>query len=758
MGFADALDALGAPPSQANIAPASAPAPMGPNGVPRIMIYGKQPNEPVGSFGNALDILSTGTPQKSQPSDMGAGRAFVTGLKSGATANFSDELAGVTAAGRTLLPDVLNSDKPDSLASGKSMADPLGYALVTALGAGRLGYEALMGVGEGTRAYEAARDAEREHQRLASEQHPVANMAGNVTGALGTAAIPIGAVAEGAGLGTRALVGGVTGAGYGAAYGAGEGRGIEDRATRAASGAVVGGALGAAAPPVMAGASRAVGAVKDTTGRLLGHPIDTLRALRNPDEEAARRIGTAIVGDMSVGRSGMSASDLAAARSAGQPTSVIDVGGEGTRALARSAANVSPHAQSALEGMTQGRFNDQSNRVSDFVRNLVQTPANAVRTREAIEQAARLANKPAYAKAYAAGDKPIISAELERLTSSPDVVSAMREAVQKGKSRAIADGFGAFNPGVKITEDGQVLFKNGPSGVPAYPNLQFWDYTYRSLRDSASAAFRAGRNDEGSYLSSLSQQMRSELDKIVPEFGSARAGAAAFFGAENALEAGQKFVSMRGSLEEARRAIGKMTPAEKTLFAEGFVSDLADKISKIAENRSVTIDKIFNSPDGKARIALALGPGRAQELELFLRRENMMDLARKALGNSTTARQWQQMLLAGGLSSGFGAGAEAALTGNMDAKTLMTGALMGGAVAGHRAINFKLAQRIGEMLVSDDPKILRQALRMATNNPGVRNAMRGAESLIEKLAGQGASTLPPVLPMTAIGHANEQQQ
>lgn len=743
MAFADALDILGGGSS----APATMPA--APAGAPlQITVRPKGVEAPAAGFGGALDILSSDQPPEApkEQRKVGGMESFYSGLKSGVSGNFSDEIQGVNAAGRTMLPKGINpSDLPLNL----------GEILTAGAGAARLGYEALTGEGEGTKAYREARDKERETQRLAAEQHPVANIAGNVAGAL---ALPIGGAAEATTLAGRTMAGAGLGAGMGAVYGAGEGQGFADRATRAGTGALIGGTVGAVAPPLLAGVGKVGGAISDTAGRLLGHPLDTLRGIRNPDEEAARRIGTALKSDIEAGRPGMGASDLRAADATGQPTAVIDVGGENTRALGRSAANTSPQARAALEGMSQDRFNAQNQRVPDFVRSLVPTPGNAFKTQEAIDAAEVAANRGGYARAYAAGDRPINSPELERLMGSPDVVRAMKVAAEKGKSRAVADGFGAFNPGVKVTDDGRVLFQKGANGIPTYPNIQFWDYTYRALRDEGKAAFRAGRNDEGSYLSSLANQMRSELDRAVPEYGTARGIAASFFQAENALEAGQKFVGMRVPMEEAKAAYAKMTPAQKTLFAEGFASDLADKVSKISDNRSVTIDRIFNSPDGRARIDLALGKDKAQDLEMFLRRENMMDLVRKSLGNSTTARQYMELGLAGGLSGVAGGTAEAMMTGNMDAKSLLSAAVVGGAVAGHRAINFKVAQRVGEMLASNDPKVLGTAIRMIKTNPDAKRAVIRAEKMLEKLSGQSAGSAPPMLPAVGAGRADQEQQ
>lgn len=723
MGFEDALGVLGgdSPPVAQVVRDGKA--------IPRITI---NPAAPASPWDNALDVLSSPpspvAPKAAEQPKIGTAKSFVTGLKSGVSANFSDEMSGLASAGRTFLPDIINPDKPGSAVSEREFP-LLGDVILGVAGAGRLGYEALTGRGDATAAYEKARDQERENQRLASEQHPIANFAGNVAGAL---ALPVGGAAQAATMPARMGAGALLGAGYGAAYGAGEGNDLGDRASRAGTGAALGGLAGAAAPAVMSGVAAGARAI----GNVASKPFSTVRAALNPDQEAARRIGTNIIADAATGRPGMSAADLAAARSSGQPTAVIDLGGENTRALARSAANTSPAGRAALEDMASGRFEGQAERISSFVRDLVPTPGNATKTAEAIDAAERVANKGGYTRAYAAGNRPIITPELERLAGSPDVLAAIKSSAEKGKSRAIAEGMSPPTPNV--------------------PNLQMWDGVYRELRDGASAAFRAGRNDEGSYLSSLSKQLRAELDNAVPEYQTARGIASEFFKAENALEAGQKFVTMRGPIEEARIAHAKMTPEQKALFAEGFVSDLADKISKNPNNRSATIDRIFNSVDGKARIELALGKGRAQELEFFLRRENMMDLVRTAVkGNSTTARQLMEAGIAGGMVGGGGGAAEATLKGDVDVKTLFSGLLMGAAAAGHRAINFKVAQRVGEMLASNDPKVLSTAIKMAKTNPDAGRAVRKAETMLEKLVGSRTNEATPVVSGFIPGRADE---
>ena len=705
--------------------------------------------------------------------------------------------------------------------------------------------------------------------------HPVANAAGNITGAL---ALPIDGAASAATLPGRMAAGAGLGAGMGAVSGAGEGENLADRASRAGTGALLGGAMGGAAPPILAGAGKVIGAVSNAVGSLLGHPMQTLRAIRNPDKEATRRIGTAIKSDIESGRPGMSANDLRAAQAAGQPTAVVDVGGENTRALARSAANTSPQGRAALEGLAQERFADQGPRVSNFIKSLappsglrevgntrsrlasvVESSTGGRRTAQEIDsltEAARKANGPAYKTAYEAGDTQIWTPQLERLTSAPSVQSAIRRSISKWKDYAVRDGYGAFNPPFKVEAGPYGAIKSsGGSGISVHPNLQLWDYAARELQNKARAA--PPGSESATLYNDLSRALKNELDRIVPEYKAAREGAAGFFGAKNAVEAGKAFVSQNADIGQAKLVLAKMsrdnpaerqlfahgyaqemmerfaksaddgnildsalinspaarekmalalgptkaaefertlakekniaafggaedaasagenfvnsgmrldaasaaharlTPEQKSIFGENFAKELADKVSKITDNRSVTIDRIFNSPDGRARIDLALGKDKAKDLELFMRRENMMDMVRKAMGNSTTVRQYVEMGLAGGLIGAAGGVGEGIMTGHMDAKSLLSAAVVGGAVAGHRAINFKVAQRVGEMLASNDPKVLATAIKMVKTNPDAGRAVLRAEKMLEKLSGQGAGSAPPMLPAITSGRADE---
>lgn len=657
-----------------------------------------------------------------QPSTMEAvGRGAAQGL----TAGFSDELTALAEAG---------GRQPDS-------AEPLGLGHVI-FGA----YKYLRDNPDAVKLYDTAVTRERKANEAASEAHPVASTAANIAGSVASmlVAAPEAATTM---LGRAAQAAGV-GAGYGALSGAGTGEGAEGKLTGAATGAAAGALMGGVASPVAEGVSAGLGAV---TAR----GVNAVRSVFDPDGEGARRIIVAAQRDIaSQGRS-LTPDELQAAHDANIPLAIMDAGGETTQALARSAANTSPEARSALSTFVNDRFETQAPRAAAFVNQLVGGAGDVGATTEALQTAARAANKPAYKAAYQEGSRGLWSPELERLTSSPAVVQAMKEAAQNGQNRAVADGFGGFNPGVNVTPDGRVIFNTGPKGVPTYPDLQFWDYTYRNLRDAGQAAIRAGRNNEGGAITSVAGSLRNELDDMVPKFQAAREGAAGFFDAQDALEAGQKFVTSRMANSDAQRGVNAMNPAEKQLFMKGYASQLVNKINESGDNKNIA--NVFgNSPADRQRAVIALGPDRANQLEAYVRAERILNTTKNAVtGNSTTARQLTELGLAGGA---YGVATQGDIMHPTSAGVLAA-AMTYGAMRGNAAINQRLAQRVGEMLTSNDPNVLAKGYQLLGRNTGFLDALRRFDTASGTAT--GTTTVGKMLgglqaPSAAYGQQNNQ--
>lgn len=552
------------------------------------------------------------------------------------------------------------------------------------------------------------------------QDHPLVSTGAQIAGGV-AATIPLAATATGARL--LGLTGQtlpqqiVRGAASNAAVGA------ADAVTRGENPLVSGGvgmAAGALAPPIARGVSMAAA------------PVATaIRGIRDPQLEAARRVAGALDRDITAGGNGLSAEQFVDARRAGIPVTNMEVGGETTRALARSAANTSPEGRQLLNDTINDRFESQGPRTLDWLQQTFNYP-NAITRQEAIDSAARATNKGAYQRAYREGDarfpRGIWSPELERLTSSPDIVEAMQAAAKNGKGRAVADGSGGFNPGVTF-ENGILSFTKGKSGVPSYPDLQFWDYTLREMRDSAKKAARAGADSQSASITKQANALRSELDSMVPAFNNARSTAAAFFGAENALEAGQNFVTSRLGNREAQIAIAKMTPAGRKLFQDGFVDRLVQHLNEVQDRRSV-VSKIIGSPAARERLTIALGPDKAREIEARLHVEQIMDLARNSIqGNSTTARQLVELGLAGG--SGY-----AMSGGNLDPQSLVNAALVYGALKGRTMIDRRVAQNVARLLVSDNPVAVANAVKVLSQ-PKFLGALRITDANLASIAARG---------------------
>jgi len=645
-------------------------------------------------------------------------QSTVRGFGQGLSFGFNDELRAIDEAG------------------GAKPGEP-GSLINTGVGA----YKYWTGDKEAEKTYDAAVARERAKDAAYRAAHPYMYGAGEVAGALPSMAILPEAniareatgVARGAG---RVLEGAITGGEYGALSGAGEGTDAGSSTTGALTGAgtgIIGGGIAGGAGHVL---SEAIAPI-----------AGAYRAWRDPEGEAAKRLVGALQADQALiaaGKAeGMTAQDWIAARQRGEPVTLADLGSSNTQALLRSSANTSPEGRAVLEKTFNDRFAGQSERVADEVRGLVAGGANANKTADQLVAEYDRARVPAYKKSFQEGDKEIVSPAIERLMGSPTFEAAMKSAVTSGKDRAITEGFGAFNPGVTV-ENGLIKFtKTKPNGVPQYPNLQYWDSVKKELDSVASVARRSGDMGRAEVAGNLAKTLRGELDQQVPSYANARGIAAQYFGESNALEAGRKLAGKRVDPQEISAIMRKMKPDERDLFREGYASDWANRvISNISDSRDIT-KAMFNSPNERARALAVFGQAGMDRLQSRMALETIMDGARKAMGNSTTARQLIEAGLAGGIT-----GYET----NWNPGAMAAGAL--GAVGAHKAIgtaistgaqkligkvDSRTAARVADLLTSDDPAKLKQGLGLVQNNPTIKQGLLRIASNIGVSAQQSAT-------------------
>lgn len=586
---------------------------------------------------------------------------------------------------------------------------------------------------------------------------PGSRMAGQGAGLVGTAAVlPAANLVRESVRGGATINAAATGAGYGALTGAIEADGgVQDKAMGAATAGGMGLAAGAVAPTLISAAGKLASGV----GNLASTAARPFRSAITPEAEAGRRINQAFA------RDGLQGDDiverLRQMQAQGAPAVIGDAGGETTRALARSAANLSPEGRQALTDATSDRFAGQGDRITDLLRSF--GPSSAGQTLDDLQAAARAANRPAYGRAYMQGGGGLWTPELEGLAQAPAVQDAIRNVIKTGANKTVVDGMPPVRNPFTTDAAGNLTLNRLPDGSIARPNLQFWDYVQRELRGKAGEAARAGNKDLAGDFNNLRRAIVDRLDEAVPAFREARSGAAQAFQAEDALEAGQKFVASRMGNDEARKALARMKPAERNLFAEGFRTDLIAKIREAGDGRDV-VKAIFGSPAARERVGIALGPRQAAELEAVLQTERaMMRLQAAVGGNSSTARQITEIGLAGaggGIFGGFQGG---------DPMTGATTGILAGIAArqaikrGNIKINEGLAKKIGEMLASDDPKQLQQVMKMAVKSPAVVRLLDGIADEAGKLAGVSSGPLevtvrPRGVPMNLPAAADDEQR
>lgn len=563
-------------------------------------------------------------------------------------------------------------------AAGKTKKAVPGVAESSLLGAGEglsFGWlDEIVGLAD-----EDAGKALKERLASAREAHPIATGLGEVGGVLASSlAVPGSAVARGASLGTKVVTGARTGAITGGAFGAGTAEGdIEERLKGGAKGAAFGGGVGAAAPVVL----KLAGLAAKTAAK-------PLRIASGTEREASRRVAEAIRRDTG-GQSDRAVQILESARRKGAPMIAADIG-ETTRAVARSAANTSPEARAVLHQVVSERFGTQNIRAATVLTSLVRTPANANVTRETLEEAARTARAPFYKRAYHDGADGIWNDDLQTLSQSPVMEKAMRDAAVSIKNKVAT---------------GRAMEAVSPTGKPT---LEYWDQVQRNLRSAWNVAKRAGDTEAAADLAATRSALIGQLDNAVPSFATARGVAKSLFDAEDALEAGEKFVTSPMKNVDARKALAKMTPEERMLFREGFVSKFIDNVMSSNDRRTI-LNQINASPAARQRMEVALGSGAYKKMEAFLLVEDIMDKTRQALqGNSTTVRQLVEMGLAGGAGFALSGG----LT-NFDSTAILTGILAAGSRKGLYLLDQRVARRVGEMLASEDPQSVLKAVEVA---------------------------------------------
>lgn len=476
-------------------------------------------------------------------------------------------------------------------------------------------------------AYNTGLERARAKFNQAAQEHPWANTAGQVVGALGLGASVGGsALKPGLTLAGRTaptimgqgLAGLGEGAAYGTLYGAGAGEGAADRLGKAVTGgltgAAVGGALGAGTTALAQGGSALY-------SRIRGKGAS--RAERMLAADVGADVGDRIEGRMY---------DL------GPQARAYDLG-PNTQSRAGGLASTPGKAQTLLRQDVGTRKAGAGARLETATTRALGKPADMLDMAEDIIKRRSEKAGPIYRKAFEQGNRSITSQKLEQLAGSPSMAKAMARAVPKWKDRAITEGYGAANPPVTLTEDGRVVFNRTKAGDMVYPDLRFWDATKRSFDDMIGEAQRSGQRDQVALLTSIKKEMVAELDKAVPNYKVARQVYEGESAIKNAMEDGAAVFTNKMTPGQLKRAMEGMTPAEKEAFTTAARTQVAD-VMGFARNDALKARQIFDKGYNKEKLAMLVGKQKADELLGNIDSEKVFDTSLDVITrNSETARR-----------------------------------------------------------------------------------------------------------------------
>lgn len=488
---------------------------------------------------------------------------------------------------------------------------------------------AMLGFGDEAEAYVRSAFSDRDQEEILDEirkdialygkQNPKTAMAAELGGALATAFVPFAGATRLATLGAKAGktalgLGGMMGRGaaVGAAeggiagFGVGEG-GFSNRVGSATKGALLGGALGGAAP-VVAGAVGQVGSsIFDglgLTGANRASQLAERRVLKsleseglNPDQALAR---------------------MQQARAAGSEIMPADLG-EATRGAAYvSQAVPSDRRTSILDTLTERSIAQGENIGDVAAQKLGAEGAFGLDYLDNIYETAQTKFKPLYEQ----GNIDLPTEPFKKFGNR----NIFKEAFQSIQSRADIVGDEAI-PDLDKVLSGDVV----PS---AY--LQKIKQGLDRLVNSETDKITGKVSDRGKDIIEAKNQFKDLLHKYNPAYKKADAMFADMSDLRKSFDIGQSYEKM--STQEFKRATAKMNPDQMEALKTGMVTKIRDITS--GTDATDYVKRVFGSPKRREALKSAFkDDAKFAEFEQYMKLEASKVLTqRRVLGGSPTDR------------------------------------------------------------------------------------------------------------------------
>jgi hypothetical protein len=468
-------------------------------------------------------------------------------------------------------------------------SDEVGSAIAAAAGS--------LGTGESfSDAYSKIHQSLQDKRGAFSEDNPAlsmgAELAGGVlTGGIGGAKVLGGqAMKQASNLAKMSRIGGV-GAAEGAIYGAG----TADENERL-SGALTGGAVGALAAPLGAGAVNSLGKV---AGGVTNYVSDKLtKTPQSQARQVLRDTADAV---------GLSGDEIAGKVQALGPEGSLADTNDAFRVLARAGMNRQGTMAEKGKSLALTRQKTQQARLMKSVESVGGGKASEYsQTMEGIITRRKEQAGPMYQEAFSEG-----------LEETPGLRQLMddklvRGAVNQGRNWAKSEGDESL--------------------------INVLHYAKQNIDDQIGKAVRAGEGNKARILMKKKTQLLDEIGAQNPKYMEAMKVFADESALKNAMELGRDV--LKKDPDEIQALIKGMSDGELELFRLGGVKAIADRFDRIGTNADA-LGRIMNQPRTQKQLALIMGDDAGAFIKRAGIEEKFTQTRNSLTGNSTTALQQQ---------------------------------------------------------------------------------------------------------------------
>lgn len=470
------------------------------------------------------------------------------------------------------------------------------------------------------KSYDQALTEGRADQKTLAAEHPVADIAGKVTGGVGLGSqlakrglsMLASAPAEAPLLGWTGLMArgagdaGLMGLAHG--FGSGEG-GFVNRGVEALKEGAMGAAIGGGIPAAAKGVSSTYNTLVDALA------ARTAAKEAGTSPEMVKMLTNVLDADGSLGPQG--GANMARA---GKEQMLVDAGPNARQVLDASIQSGGPGAVKAANAVDARVARGAQDLTASLDENLG-APKGVFSAQKAIAAEARPTLSNAYDGPTGAYAQPIDYADPKGQALQEMIGSRVPGDIIKSANRLMQlEGKSSQQILANIADDGSVTFKQ-------LPDVRQIDYVTRALRLASESGegqgALGGQTQIGSAYQRLVKEIRGQLRELVPEYGNALDAAADPISRSQAVKLGSKAISPSMRTDEFADALEGMSKAEKEAVSQGIRSEIEHNVSQVTRTlqdgnmdarEAIKALKGLSSRANREKVTLAIGEGPANKL------------------------------------------------------------------------------------------------------------------------------------------------